>query len=198
MDRIKRSTLITGGYLLGPDGSRARMVGATLPAAANGARVEGFALPLIRARIYLSGVTISVAAADDFGGTKIADYQNKNLLLVGHVLNVAGTVTAPNVGTELALGLGSAVAAATPLESTAITYMAAKTGVGAAQAFTCIGHSFDESAPALAFLDAHASNNDLYINAALAVASGTGTVTFTEGSYVDVFYHDLDEPVALA
>jgi hypothetical protein len=197
MHALKAPTLISRGFIPASDGSRSRLIAGTLPAKVSTIPlIEGRALPLTQARIWLAGHSFTIASADDYGGAKICDFQNKNLLLKGFLLNAKGTITSPNVGTELTLGLGSAVAAATPLASTAIAYMAAKTGVGAAQAFTCIGHSFDESAPALVFLDAHATNNDLFLNGAAAVASGTCTVAFTDG-YVDVFYHDLDEPVAL-
>lgn len=159
-------------------------------------RQERFTQPMAKTRLWLAGHSFTIAAAQDYGGAKIADFPNKNMLLAGFQLNAIGTITAPNVGTELTLSLGTAVAAATPLADTAIDYMSAKTGVGAAQSFTCIGHSFDNSAPALVFLDGHATNNDLYLNGAAAVASGTCTVTFT-GGYVDVFFFDMDEPVAL-
>ncbi len=193
MQKIKGPMFLANSSIPAPDGTKSRLIGGTLPVAANGARVEGLAMPLIKARIYLSGMTIPVTAANDYGSVKLVDFQNKNLLIFGHALNAKGTLTAPNVGTELTLALGSAAASSTTLPA---QYMAAKTGVGAAQAFTAIGHTFDESSPALVFLDGHATNNDLFLNAGLAVASGTTTITFTDG-YVDVFYHDLDEPVAL-
>lgn len=158
-------------------------------------KIERLAMVLLRERILLKGHSFTIAAASDFGGAKIADLPNKNLLIAGHVMNAKGTISSPNVGTDLTLSLGSAVAAATPLASTAIDRMAAKTGVGAAQAFTAIGHTFDESSPALIFLDGGASNA-LYLNGAAAVASGTCTVAFTDG-WVDVIYAEMDEPVAL-
>ena len=77
----------------------------------------------VRARIGLAGFTISLPSASDFGGGKIADFPNKNLLIRGYVLNIKGTVSSPNVGTDLTFGLGTAVAAATPLATTAIAYM---------------------------------------------------------------------------
>jgi hypothetical protein len=157
--------------------------------------IERLAMPLCRERIWVKGHSFTITAANDYGGAKIADVPNKNLLIAGHMMNLKGTISSPNVGTDLTLSLGSAVAAATPLASTAIDRMAAKTGVGAAQAFTAIGHTFDESSPALIFMDAAASLG-LFLNGAAAVTSGTCTVAFTDG-YVDVFYFDLDEPVAL-
>jgi hypothetical protein len=196
---LKEITNLARARVQGPDGSFQTLTGSSLPAGANNARVQGFGLMLTRVRTFLSGVTISLPSASDFGGTKILDFQNKNLAIFGMVLNAKGTISTPNVGTDLTLGLGTAVAAATPLATTAIDYMTAKTGVGAAQAFTCIGHSFDGGAlitTAAQFLDNSASANDLFINAAAAVASGTGLVTFTDG-YVDVYCFDLDEPVAL-
>lgn len=198
MHKLKGPTLLSNSSVPAADGSKSMLRAGTLPAKVSTIPlIEGFALTMTRARIWLAGHSFTITAANDYGGAKICDLQNKNLLLAGFLLNAVGTVTTPNVGTELTLSLGTAVAAATPLATTAIDYMLAKTGVGAAQAFTCIGHTFDNTSPALAFLDAHATANDLFLNGALAVASGTATVAFT-GGYVDAFYWDLDEPVALA
>ncbi len=205
MHKIKQPTLISGGMLPAADGTRSKLIAGTLPAKVRTIPlIEGFAMPLTQARIWLAGHSFDITAANDYGGAKIADFQNKNLAFFGMLLNAVGTVTAPNVGTDLTLSLGTAVAAATPLASTAIDYMIAKTGVGAAQSFTCVGHTFDNSSGNFGnagatpyLLDNHASNNDLFLNGAAAVTSGTCTVTFT-GGYVDVFYFDLGEPVALA
>lgn len=158
--------------------------------------IERLSKILRQERFRLEGQVISIPSANDYGGLQLGVFPNRNCLVAGWELNVKGDVSSPNVGTNLTLGLGSAVAAATPLATTAIAYMAAKTGVGAAQAFTCIGHYFDESSPALNFLDGAAANN-IFLNAAMAVASGTGTVTFGAGSYVDCYFFDLGEPVAL-
>lgn len=198
MHKVKGATYLVNASVPASDGSRSKLIAGTLPAKVSTIPgIEGSVLGMTRARIFLAGHSFTIAAASDFGGAKIADFQNKNLLLAGYALNAVGTITTPNVGTDLTLSLGTAVAAATPLASTAIDYMSAKTGVGAAQAFTCIGHSFDNSSPALVFLDGHATNNDLFLNGAAAVTSGTCTVAFT-GGYVDAFYFDMDEPVALA
>lgn len=168
-------------------------------------RQERFTQPLAKTRLWLAGHSFTIAAANDYGGAKIADLPNKNLVLFGMALNAIGTITAPNVGTDLTLSLGSAVAAATPLANTAINYMTAKTGVGAAQSFTCVGHTFDGSVDTTGFgtngttplfLDNGASNA-LFLNGAAAVASGTCTIAFS-GGWVDVYYFDLDEPVALS
>ncbi len=158
--------------------------------------------PVIKARIPLAGLVISITAANDYGGAKLVDFPNKNLMLKSMLLNAKGNILTPNVGTDLTLSLGTAVAAATPLATTAIDYMIAKTGVGAAQAFTVVGHSFDNTsgnfgnAGATPYLLDNGASNSLFLNAAAAVASGTCTVTFT-GGYVDVYYEEMDEPVAL-
>jgi hypothetical protein len=185
-------------------GGAGRMIAPTGLSPVATVRQERFTLPLAKTRLWLAGHSFTIASASDFGGAKIADLPNKNLALFAMALNAIGTITAPNVGTDLTLSLGTAVAAATPLASTAITYMTAKTGVGAAQSFTCVGHTHDGSVDTTGFgtggttpllLD-NGGANALFLNGAAAVASGTCTVSFS-GGWVDVYYFDLDEPVAL-
>lgn len=193
---IKGRTIFKEARFPAPDGSLLKQTVGTLPVAVATTRMEGFVLPLIKARIWLAGHSFGIGSAIDYGGAKIADLQNKNLLIAGFVMNVKGTLSSPVVGTDLTLSLGTAVAAATPLATTAIDYMAAKTGVGITQEFTVIGHSFDNSTPAWVFLDGQATANDVYLNGAATVAANC-TVAFT-GGYVDMYYVDMDEPVALA
>jgi hypothetical protein len=204
MQKQKAPTLHSLAKIPARDGTTSLLGAGTLPAGANGARVEGFMSGLVRARHWLSGVVIPITAANDFGGVKISDLQNQNLMAVAAAFSLIGAVTAPNVGTELTVAVGSAVASNATLSAAMIDYVNGKTGVGAAQAFTAVGHSFDNTggnfgnAGATPFLlDNHATNNDLFLNVAATVASGTCNVTFGVGSYVDLFYFDLDEPVVL-
>jgi hypothetical protein len=195
MQKIKGRVSIPNAYVGNQPNQPRILVGLGLTKATGIVSIEGGALQLRRERILLAGLSFTMTSANDYGGAKIADFPNTNMLIAGFALNAKGTILTPNVGTDLTLSLGTAVAAATPLATTAIDYLLAKTGVGAAQAFTCIGHSFDNTTPALNFLDGGASNS-IYLNGAAAVASGTCTVAFTDG-WVDMFYWDLGEPVAL-
>lgn len=145
---------------------------------------------LKRVELSLKGVVINVAAADDFGGTKIADLPNTNMLIAGWMIDAVATLSGSLVGTNLHVSLGSAAAAATPLATTAIDFLEAVTATGAAQTATIKGHSFDNASPALAFKDAAASLA-LYVNAAITTTPAA-TVTFTSGKVL-MFYHDLEE-----
>jgi hypothetical protein len=166
------------------------------PAAANSARLIKRAMPLLEARFDLTGVVISLTAANDYGGTKIADAANTNMLIAGGIIDAVATMAGftANVGTGVTFGLGSAVASNATLASTMQDYVPVTSATGAAATATLKAHSFDigGGGPALIFLDAHATNNDLFLNAACPVATGTGTLTFTSG-FASLFFFDLSE-----
>jgi hypothetical protein len=147
--------------------------------------------PVQREIIALGGVTLVVGAtANNFGGVRIATFPNRNLMLLGFKLDILGTLPDALVGTNLTMSLGSAVAAATPLATTAIDYMAAKTGTGAAQAFGMQGVTIGQTTAGLKGLAA-GTTNYLFLNAAITTTPAA-TLTIDDGM-VEVFYIDLDK-----
>lgn len=160
------------------------------PAVANSAVLTRYAMPLQKAVFGLAGLVVDIAAADDFGGLQIATFADTNMLIAGFMVDAVATLSGTLVATNLTVSLGSAVAAATPLATTAIDYMEAVAATGAAQTATIKGHSFDNTTPALAFKDA-AATNKLYINAAITTTPAA-TLTFVSGG-VTMFYFDLGE-----
>jgi hypothetical protein len=162
----------------------------------------------IEYRFDLAGVVISMAAADDFGSVKIADFQNTNLkieaAIIDAVFSVAGLATNTGVSVDFAIGSAATITTtfATAGEAERL-YMNKLDGVGAAATGgTVKGHSFDNATAATLnagtsmlpiLLDAHATANDLYLNASSPVTSGTGTITFTAGG-LSIFVADFSEP----
>lgn len=164
---------------------------------ANSIPMEFFALPMLRARFKLEGKTLSMAAADDFGALQLVNnFPVKNMLICGALFNLAYTVAgfATNTGVTTDWALGTVTTASTDFSNAGEDDLIEKVdGVGATAAGTAKGHFFDLTSPGLIFKDAGA-NNDLFLNASQPVTSGTGVITFTAGSIVELFYFDLDEP----
>lgn len=178
---LGQSRFIEGSY---PVGVAAPVV---VPAVARRAR------PLCSANVDLTGVVVSLTAANDYGGAQLLTFANTNMLIVGAIIDAVATMAgfASNVGTGVTFGLGSATASNATLSSTMQDYLNVTTATGAGATATLKGHSFDNGSPALTFLDAAAANK-LFLNAACPVTSGTGTLTFTSG-FCELFYFDLRE-----
>lgn len=165
------------------------------PAPVSPAKLIKRSTSLIEARFDLTGVVISLTAANDYGGTNLADLPNTNMLIAGAMIDAVATMAgfASNVGTTLDISLGSVVASNATLASTMMDYVEKIDATGAGATATIKGHSFDNAsvAPDLIFRDA-ATTNDFFVNASCPVTSGTGTVTFTSG-FASLFYWDLLE-----
>jgi len=160
-------------------------------------KMENKGLVIARYRFKLAGQTLNIAAANDYGGLQLVDnFPVKNYLIVGAMFNLAYGVAgfAVNQGDAMDFALGTVTTASAAFSNAGEDDLIEKVdGVGASTTGTAKGHSFDLGSPALIFRDAGA-NNDLFLNASSAVTSGTGVITFTTGSIVDLFAVDLDEP----
>lgn len=135
--------------------------------------------PLVTQRITLSGFVVSMAAADDFGGTKLLDLINADLVIVSAVLNLAVVVAGLAVNTAAALdvALGTVTTASAAFSNAGEKDVVPKIdGVGATATGTVIGQG--TTTEALKAIAAGASNA-LFLNASSAVTTGTGTATFT-------------------
>ena len=166
------------------------------PAAANSLPLETSMLGLMRARFLLEGAVISILAANDFGGIQLCDLPNSNLMIAGALIDAQYTVAgfASNQGDTVDWALGTVTLASADFSNGGEQSLIDEfDGTGGTAAGVANAHSFDNSAPDLTFLDASASN-DVFLNAQGAVTTGTGTITFAAGSFVDLFYFDLGEP----
>ena len=147
---------------------------------ATGALISHQGVPVSRARISMTAVSIAVVATNDYGGTKVCVFPTAGLVLVG--ARLVGTLAADaNLATALAagtidIGVGTATASATTLATTMIDYVP-KFDVPASGIIASVGVTTQA-----------ASADDIYLNVA-AATSVDGAVTFT--GYLDIFYLDM-------
>lgn len=156
--------------------------------AATGASIERKFGVLRVAEITLSSFVVSMTAANDFGGTKICDLPNTNLLVMGVMVDLAVTVAglATNTAASLDVAIGTVTTASVDFSNAGEDNLVAKIdGVGATATGTVEGHS---GALTSVLVTAGASNA-LYLNASSPVTTGTGTATFS--GTIRVFYFDL-------
>ena len=138
-------------------------------------------VPLRCERIDLGGVTISVPAASDFGGTLLATFAAGNFQFLGARLNASITVDA-NLAATLAagnvdIGVGTAVASNVTLATTMID-LVAKVDVPAGGAVAGGGVTGQA-----------ATGDTIYVNAS-AACTVDGVITFAQGSYLDIIFLD--------
>lgn len=160
----------------------------SLPSAANSLGLRSNPVLLQRVEIDLSGLVISMAAADDFGSAKIMDLPAGNILVVLSTLDASFVVAgcASNVGTAVKNALGSAATASTALTGTGENNLI---GVLTATGGGSTGTAKKDAASANVLLAAGA--HAIYLNASSAVTSGTGTLTYAAGSKAVVLLYDL-------
>lgn len=191
MHKIKQRVLLPNAII-----GDTQQVEPALPAPSNSLPLYTYGVPLLKARFILDGAVISLAAANDYGSIQLCDLPNKNLLIAGALVDATVTVAgaAVNQGDAVDWALGTAALASTDFSNGGEANIIDEyNGTGAGATGAANAHSFDNSSPALIFLDA-AGTNDIFLNAQTAVTTGTGTLTFGAGSFVDLFYFDLGEP----
>lgn len=158
----------------------------------NNGTVKDQAVTVRRARLNLDGLTINVAAANDYGGTKIMDLPDTNLVLLGVEVNCtvtkAGTTNGIVAATDLDMSIGTAVAAATPLATTAIDVIEKVDINDDALSVTFQAHSNDQSTAAFPLVIGDGASNALYMNLAAAI---TADDSVSVSGTVDIYYVDV-------
>lgn len=139
------------------------------------------------ARVTLTNLVVAVAEADDFGGTKILDLPDSNILFLGAEVNLSlakdgvGIVAA----TDLTMGIGTAVASNATLSGAMIDLLTEALTADVDPALFKL-HTHGLSTPALTFAD-DAAAGALFLNcAATLTANGDLTCTGT----IDLYYID--------
>ena len=152
------------------------------------------AMTVRRARLQITGLSISVTAALDYGSAKIVDLPNRNMLIMGVEVDctvVKGGVTNGLVAaTDLDMAIGTAQASNTTLSSTMVNIVEKKDIDTDALTVTFQGHSNDNATSVAPFKVADNASSALYMNVSapgLITANDTLTVTGT----VDIYYMDL-------
>lgn len=137
-------------------------------------------------RFTLTSVVVSDVSTNDFGGTKLFDLANTNLVILGCYFTAA--VTIAGMTTQACTSLTAAVGTVTNASTTFAnagekSIVGSMTGVGAGATGTIKG----ALSPSL--LIAAGASNAIFLNIAQPVTSSTGTATFT--GRIDLFYIDL-------
>jgi hypothetical protein len=147
-----------------------------------------------RARVTLTNFSISVTAALDYGGSKIVDLPNKNMLILGVEVDcsvVKGGVTNGIVAaTALDMAIGTATASSTTLASTMLNIIEKKDIDTSALTVTFAGHSNDNATSLAPFKIADGASSALFMNVSVpGLISANDTLTVT--GLVDIYYMDL-------
>lgn len=139
------------------------------------------------ARITLTELAVAVTAANDFGGSKICDLPDSNILILGAEANLSldkdgtGIVAA----TDLVVGIGTAVASNSTLSGAMIDVLTDALTDDVDPAIFA-QHTNDLSTPALVFVDDGAAAG-LFLNVA-ATLTVDGSVLAT--GTIDIYYID--------
>ncbi len=139
------------------------------------------------ARVTITGLVIAVTAALDYGGEKILDLPDSNILILGAEANLSlakdgvGIVAA----TDVTVGIGTAVASNSTLSAAMIDVLTEALTDDVDPALFQL-HTNDLATPALTFAD-DGAGAALYLNAA-ATLSADGDLTAT--GTVDIYYID--------
>lgn len=147
-----------------------------------------------RCRLTLSGATLTVLEANDYGSLKLLDLPDRNVMILGVevdlVLTKQGNTNGIVAATDLDVGVGSAAASNTTLsgamidvlekadidtDALAVDYEAVMVGQSTAKPPVCLADS---------------ASLALYLNA-VAVAGITADSSLSVSGTVDIFYLDL-------
>lgn len=143
-------------------------------------------------RMTLADFIVSVAEANDYGGTKICDLPDTNLLLLGVeadlVITKAGTTNGLVAATDLDVAVGTAVASNATLSGTMVNVLEKVDVNDDALVVDFEAHSNDNASSTFPLLVADGASLALYLNiAATITADDTASVDGT----IDIFYIDL-------
>ena len=147
-----------------------------------------------RARVTLTSFSIAVTSANGYGGSKIVDLPNTNMLLLGVDVNttiVKGGVTNGIVAAkDLDVGIGTATASSTTLASTMIDIIEKKDIDTDALSVTFDAHSNDNSTSTFPRRIADGASSALYLNASV-IGGITANDTLSVTGTIDIYYVDL-------
>ncbi len=147
-----------------------------------------------RCRLTLSGFSISVAAADDFGDTKLLDLPDSNIHLLGLEANVTmvkgGVTNGLEAAVDLDVGIGTAVASAQTLATTMIDVLEKQDLDDNALSVSLAVHTQGQSTATMPKQIADGASSALYLN--VGVPAGiTADDALTCSGTIDLFYIDL-------
>jgi len=143
-------------------------------------------------RLTLASFAIAIAEADDFGGTKLLDLPDSNLLLLGAEINLeltkGGEVGGLVAATDITVGVGTAVASNSTLSSTMVDIFTgvALTATDLTPALAI--HSQEDATVAYPHEIADGAASALYLNLAAAI---TADDVLTADGTIDLYFVDI-------
>lgn len=145
-----------------------------------------------KVRLQLTNFTISILAANDYGGTKLIDLPDTNYILLGVEMDLS--VTKGNVvnglveSTNYGISVGTAAAAATPLAGTAINVLSQVVTTDDGLTVPVVGHSSDDATLTYPIQLDDSATLALYLNASAAI---TVNDAFTINGTIDLYLLDV-------
>jgi hypothetical protein len=147
-----------------------------------------------KATVTLTGLSVSVTEALDYGSAKICDLPDRNLMLFGVevdlVLTKGGTTFGIVAATDLDVGIGTAAASATTLATTMIDIIEKNDLDTNALAVDFEAHSNNQATATFPKRIADDAATALYLNV-VPVAGITATDTVSATGTVTIYYMDL-------
>jgi len=147
-----------------------------------------------RAQLTLSGFVISVTAALDYGGTKLCDLPDRNIMIMGVEIDLevvkGGLSTGLITTVDLDMGVGTATASATTLATTMIDIIEKQDLDTDSLTVQLEAHTQAQSTASTPIKIVDAATTALYLNCGLPVGI-TVDDTLTVSGTVDIYYLDL-------
>jgi hypothetical protein len=188
--KVRQATVFTGPVTIN-DQRSGTLEGAGITGSTGSTVSFDRATPLRHVRLTLAALSIAVLAANDFGGTKICNLPDLNIVLAGVEANLVftkgGVTNGIVAATDLKVGMGFAVASAIPIATTAVDVMEATDLTTDALTVTLAKHTNDQASPALLFGDDSATGA-IYLNVS-ATGGITANDTLSVTGTVDLYYY---------
>ena len=163
---------------------------------ANVAETFHFTKALQHVRLTLTGLSVFVDQANDYGGTKLASFEDNNILLVGAEVNLVMTKGGAANGiistTDVDVAGGSAVATNATLSNTMINILPVQHSTADVLVDTIAAHSL-VATPVLAGIVE--GSPAVFLNVS-PVGGITASDTVTFSGTVDIFYFNLENVVS--
>jgi hypothetical protein len=142
--------------------------------------------------LTLTDLVVDVDESDDYGGTKICDLPDSNLMLLGAEVDLELVKGEESGGleaaTDMKVGIGTAVASAQPIATSMQNVIELDDLTASDASPAWVAHSNDQSTIPMPLKVADGASNALYLNVSALI---TATDTLTASGTVTLFYVDL-------
>lgn len=143
-------------------------------------------------RLTLAELSVAITAALDYGGTKICDLPDKNVMILACecdlVLTKGGVTNGLEAATDINTAIGSAVASASTLATTMVDVIDIVNNTAASLTHDMDAHSQANTPANMPLELADSATAALYLNLAAAI---TADDAMTATGTIDLYYLDL-------